>query len=147
MLAIDDSLRIVGQTVDALEAAWEHGIVHRDVKPGNILLDARDRVRVADFGLAKATELPDELSITHQGQILGTPSYVSPEQTRGEKNLNFRADIYSLGIVLYEMLTGKPPFRGETPIAVLDQHLHTPLPRFGRSVRRFPVKSNCSASG
>jgi predicted ATPase/predicted Ser/Thr protein kinase len=127
-LTVDESLRILRETTDALEAAWEHGIVHRDVKPANILLDASNRVRVADFGLAKATELPSELSVTHHGQVLGTPHYVSPEQARGEKTLDFRSDVYSLGIVLFEMLAGKPPFAGETPISVVDQHIHTPLP-------------------
>jgi predicted ATPase/predicted Ser/Thr protein kinase len=127
-LGLDDALRVLRETTDALEAAWDQGIVHRDVKPANILLDARDRVRVADFGLAKTTELPSELSVTHVGQILGTPHYVSPEQARGERSLDFRSDVYALGIVLFEMLAGKPPFRGETPIAVVDQHLHTPLP-------------------
>jgi predicted ATPase len=127
-LGIDESLRILDQSSEALEAAWERGIVHRDVKPGNILLDTGDRVRVADFGLAKTTELPGDASVTHVGQILGTPHYVSPEQARGEGALDFRADVYSLGIVLYEMLAGQPPFTGRTPISVVDQQLHTPLP-------------------
>jgi len=127
-LGVEESLRILGQSVEALEAAWAHGIVHRDVKPANVLLDVHDQVRVADFGLAKATMLEGDASLTHAGHLLGTPQYLSPEQARGEKKVDFRTDIYSLGIVLYEMLAGEPPFRGETPLSVVDQHLHTPIP-------------------
>ena len=127
-LGVEASLRILAQTLEALEEAWAHGIVHRDVKPANILIDTRDRVRVADFGLAKATALEGDASITLGGHVLGTPRYISPEQARGEDTVDFRTDIYSLGIMLYEMLTGQPPFRGASPITIVDQHLHTPLP-------------------
>jgi tetratricopeptide (TPR) repeat protein/predicted Ser/Thr protein kinase len=133
-LDVDESLRILRETVDGLEAAWEHGIVHRDVKPANILLDTRDRVRVADFGIAKTTDVESDTGLTIVDQVLGTPDYVSPEQARGGLDLDFRSDIYSLGIVLYEMLAGETPFKGSTPISVVDQHIHTPLPAI-RSLR------------
>jgi serine/threonine protein kinase/tetratricopeptide (TPR) repeat protein len=126
-LDVQESLRILAETVDALETAWERGIVHRDVKPGNVLLDSRGHIRVADFGLAKGVAQPDDPTITQTGQGIGTPQYISPEQARGKSDLDFRADVYSLGIVLYEMLVGLPPFRGSV-VSVLDQHLHTPLP-------------------
>jgi serine/threonine protein kinase/tetratricopeptide (TPR) repeat protein len=131
-LDVTVSLRILSETVDALAAAWRQGIVHRDVKPANILLDEEQRVRVADFGLAKGAEAEDDPRITRVGEVLGTPHYVSPEQARGEGESDFRTDVYSLGIVLYEMLTGAPPFQGATPHSIVDQHLHTPLPSLQR---------------
>ncbi len=129
-LSVEEAIEIVLQVAGALEAASERGIVHRDIKPSNLLLDARDHVRVADFGLAKLA-LPevasDEASLTHTGQLVGSPHYLSPEQARGE-TVDLRSDIYSLGIVLYEMLAGARPFHGTTPAAVVAHHLHTPLP-------------------
>ena len=126
-LRVTEALRFSSQTAEALEAAWEHGIVHRDVKPANILIDELEQVHVADFGLAKAVDLSGDPSLSRIGGTLGTPHYVSPEQARDDA-IDFRADIYSLGIVLFEMLTGKPPFHGATALSVIDQHLHTPLP-------------------
>jgi predicted Ser/Thr protein kinase len=127
-LGVEEALLIARQVAEALESASERGIVHRDVKPANVLLDARDHVRVADFGLAKPVEASaDEPPLTQAGLIVGTPRYLSPEQARGEE-VDFRSDIYSLGILLYEMLAGEPPFRGPTPVAVLTQHLDTPPP-------------------
>jgi serine/threonine protein kinase/tetratricopeptide (TPR) repeat protein len=135
-LEIEEALRIVDQIADALEAAWSKALIHRDLKPGNILLDANDQVIVADFGLAKTFgkgEGKKETTLTETGNLVGTPAYMSPEQARSEK-LDFRSDIYSLGIILYEMLCGVKPFRGETPVAIIVQHLHEPLPSL-RKVR------------
>ncbi|UCF68470.1 MAG: protein kinase, partial [Acidobacteriota bacterium] len=127
-LAIDDALRILGQCVEALQAAWQCGIVHRDVKPSNILLDEHGRVRVADFGLAKPTQWEDEISLSDAGLLMCTPYYVSPEQARGEVEVDFRCDIYSMCIVLFEMLTGERPFRGGNAMAVVLKNIHAPLP-------------------
>jgi len=130
----EEALRILGECVEGLDAAWAKGIVHRDVKPGNILLDSRGGVRVADFGLAKSlsTAVGEDstasTALTHAGHVLGTPHYMSPEQARGEASVDLRSDIYSLGIVLSEMLTGRRPFQGATPFALVDQHMHAPLP-------------------
>lgn len=129
-VSVEEAVEIVLQVASALEAAAAKGIVHRDIKPSNLLLDARDRVRVADFGLAKLAfpeVASDEASLTHTGQLVGSPHYLSPEQARGE-TVDFRSDIYSLGIVLYEMLAGARPFHGTTPAAVVAHHIHTPLP-------------------
>jgi tetratricopeptide (TPR) repeat protein/tRNA A-37 threonylcarbamoyl transferase component Bud32 len=126
-LPVEEALRILRQAVEALEAAWEKDIVHRDIKPSNILLDKKGRVRVADFGLAKPMRVESDATLTGQGYILGTPHYVSPEQARGQA-VDFRSDIYSLGIVLYEMLVGERPFEGTTPFAVVEKHLVAPLP-------------------
>ncbi len=127
---MDEALEIARQVADALEAAHEKGIVHRDLKPGNIKIRPDGAVKVLDFGLAKMTEpnlregSPDEsptLTVhqaTQAGLILGTAAYMSPEQARG-KNVDKRADIWAFGVVLYEMLTGRPAFRGETTTDVL----------------------------
>jgi tetratricopeptide (TPR) repeat protein len=127
-LDVREALRITRQVIDALEAAWEHQIVHRDIKPSNVLLDRRNNVRVADFGLAKPLQVASvENTLTQDGYMLGSPHYVSPEQARGAA-ADFRADIYSAGIMLYEMLTGERPYGGTSPFTIVAKHLHEPLP-------------------
>ncbi len=126
-LPIEEAMLIAFQVTEALETAWGKGIVHRDVKPANVLIDTRGRAHVGDFGLAKPVAASEDTSLTREGLIVGTPDYLSPEQARGEK-VDFRSDIYSLGVVLYEMLGGVPPFGGATPIAIVAHHLHTPPP-------------------
>jgi len=126
-LPLDEALRLTGQIVDALEAAWQRRIIHRDIKPSNILLDSRNQVRVADFGLAKPLDAVSDVQATQSGYLLGTPHYLSPEQAQGEA-VDFRSDVYALGIMLFQMLTGERPFEGTTPVAVVAKHLHQPLP-------------------
>jgi serine/threonine protein kinase/tetratricopeptide (TPR) repeat protein len=121
-LPMDDALRIARETADALSYAHSRGVVHRDIKPGNILLIGGHAV-VADFGIATATGIGmDDDTLTSPGLIIGTPAYMSPEQARGELVVDGRSDLYSLGCVLYEMLTGEPPFTGPSAHAVLARH-------------------------
>lgn len=126
-LGVGEALRILRQVVEALDAAWEQKIVHRDIKPSNILLDKRGRVRVADFGLAKPMRMEGDATLSAKTYVLGTPHYAAPEQIRG-RDVDFRSDIYSLGIVLYEMLAGERPFEGSTPFDVIDKQVREPLP-------------------
>src|SRR5690242_903454 len=106
------------QILQALRFAHRHGIVHRDIKPHNVLVDAEGRVKVTDFGIARA----GASQMTEAGSIVGTAQYLSPEQARGGE-IDPRSDLYSLGVVLYELLTGKTPFDGETPVEIAMKHL------------------------
>ena len=120
-----EALRMVRQTAEALDFAHAQGIVHRDIKPSNILLDRAGRVKVADFGIAKMVGQATELTVS--GSVMGSPQYLSPEQIRGDE-LDGRSDVFSLGIVLYEMLSGRRPFAGETITTLVYQILHTEPP-------------------
>ncbi|MBA3655324.1 MAG: serine/threonine protein kinase, partial [Actinobacteria bacterium] len=110
----------------ALAAAHQQGIVHRDVKPGNVLLGAGGMVKVVDFGIARA--VAGNTALTRPGTIVGSVSYLSPEQAMGQE-IGTASDIYSLGVVLYAMVTGRPPFQADTPVAIAHQHVHQdPVP-------------------
>lgn len=119
---LSHSLSIMRQVAAALAKAAEQGVVHRDIKPGNIMLTAGGEVKVADFGLARLTREGAANDLTQVGITLGTPLYMSPEQVEG-KPLDPRSDIYSFGVTCYHMLTGAPPFSGETALGVAVQHL------------------------
>ncbi|HEX9055689.1 MAG TPA: protein kinase, partial [Gemmatimonadales bacterium] len=134
-LPVNDALRITCEVADALHYAHQHGVIHRDIKPENILLSG-GHAQLADFGIARAL-LPDsDERLTESGISLGTPRYMSPEQAMAQRDVDARTDIYSLGCVLYELLTGEPPFTGPTPQAVLAKRLSEPVPhlRTGRDV-------------
>ena len=124
-LSIDDAARIFQEVASALAHAHKRGVVHRDIKPQNVLLDAESgRALVTDFGIARTAEGG---SLTATGMVVGTPAYLSPEQVTGEPS-DHRADIYALGVMMYEMLAGQPPFTGATPTAVLMKRLGGPPP-------------------
>jgi eukaryotic-like serine/threonine-protein kinase len=121
-LPVEDAVQITREIADALAYAHERGVIHRDVKPANILLESGHAV-LADFGVAHAIAEAEEERLTRTGTSLGTPAYMSPEQATGERDLDERSDQYALGCVLYEMLAGYPPFTGATAESVIRQHL------------------------
>src|SRR5271155_829642 len=104
----------------ALSYAHRHGVVHRDIKPGNVLITADGQVKVTDFGIARAIGTDEQ--VTQTGLVMGTATYFSPEQAQGLA-VDARSDVYALGVVLFEMLTGRPPFLGDTPVAIAYQHV------------------------
>jgi len=126
-LSVAETVQIGAQAAAGLAAAHATGLIHRDIKPGNILIEAvTERVKLTDFGLARATE---DMKLTRTGFVSGTPLYMAPEQAKGDE-VDHRADLFSLGVVLYECLAGKPPFDGKTPLAVLRRvadDAHAPL--------------------
>lgn len=117
--------QVISQVGDALDYAHARGMIHRDVKPSNVLIDERGNCLLTDFGLARIVEGSTDL--TTSGTVMGTPAYMSPEQGSGKK-VGPRSDVYSLGIILYEMATGRVPFTAETPVAVIIKHIQDPLP-------------------
>ncbi len=124
-LPLDQALRIAGETAEALEAAHSAGVVHRDIKPHNILLSREGHAKVTDFGIARAASAPGGGDTS---AVIGSVNYVSPEQARGE-TVGPQGDIYSLGATLFEMLTGKPPFNGGDRLAILHKHVYDRAPR------------------
>ncbi|RME71064.1 MAG: serine/threonine protein kinase, partial [Planctomycetota bacterium] len=126
-LGYEEAVDIVAGVANALACAYEKNIVHRDIKPSNIMIDKNGVVKVMDFGLAKATHGQEGLNLTQSGMIMGTPNYMSPEQARGEP-LDCRSDIYSLGVVFYELLAGRLPFVADTPAALIYKHAYEDPP-------------------
>jgi len=123
-LAIQEMAHIFRETASALDYAHRHGVLHRDIKPANVLLSKSGRVVLTDFGIAR---IVSETQFTVTGTLVGTPAYMSPEQGKG-MHISTTSDIYSLGIILYEMVTGKVPFDADTPLAVIHKHINEPLP-------------------
>ncbi|MEW5918463.1 MAG: serine/threonine-protein kinase, partial [Gemmatimonadota bacterium] len=131
----DEVRNILIQTADALAYAHERGVVHRDIKPDNILIEREDnRVMVTDFGIARAVTEGADSRLTATGMAIGTPAYMSPEQSMGEREIDGRSDLYSLGIVAYQMLTGDLPFTAQSTPALLVKHI---------SERPPPVDERC----
>jgi WD40 repeat protein len=127
---------IAVQAAEGLAAIHAAGVVHRDLKASNLMVGEAGRVRLMDFGIAR--DLVESGGITGTGHVLGTPEYMSPEQARGQR-VDARSDLYSLGVVLFEIFTGAVPFRGETPVATVLQHLHQPPPLSGPRAARLPA--------
>lgn len=139
-LPVDEAVGIAQDVASALSYAHSQNVLHRDIKPENILLSG-DQAIVADFGIARALTIAGSSDpITGSGIALGTPAYMSPEQTAGTRDLDGRSDIYSLGCVLYEMLVGEPPFTGATARAIAARHVADPVPRL-RTVRPMVPES------
>ena len=126
-VAVADAVRYVDGILEALDYSHRAGVVHRDIKPGNVMVTDKGQVKVMDFGIARAVS-DSSSTVAETTQIIGTAAYFSPEQAKGEP-VDARADLYSTGVVLYELLTGRQPFRGESPVAVAYQHVsETPVP-------------------
>ncbi|MCY2956203.1 MAG: serine/threonine-protein kinase [Planctomycetota bacterium] len=117
----DQVLKVAIQVTFALDHAFQRGVIHRDIKPGNILIDEQGNVKLTDMGLAKG---PADAALTREGSTVGTPQYISPEQAINPQDVDIRSDLYSLGATLYHMATGQPPFRGETIAEVITKVLH-----------------------
>ncbi|CAN5914815.1 hypothetical protein BH11GEM2_BH11GEM2_28680 [soil metagenome] len=130
VLTIDETRKILREVGDALAYAHERGVVHRDIKPDNILLDAvTGRPRVTDFGIARAMDSSGDSRLTATGMAIGTPAYMSPEQAAGDREIDGRSDLYSLGVLGYQMLTGEPPFTAGSTPAMLVKHIsEAPIP-------------------
>ncbi len=126
-LTVTEAARIFGRLAPALDAAHKQGIIHRDLKPGNILFDQWNEPYLADFGIAKLADGDGAKGLTATGSTMGTPAYMSPEQVQGD-NLDGRSDVYALGVILFEMLTGKRPYEAGTPMAVALKHVMDPIP-------------------
>jgi len=133
-----DAVRIVAQIAAGLGHAHATGIIHRDIKPANIVVAANGTAKVLDFGLAKQLGGGQSL-MTQTGVVMGTPHYIAPEQARGDKGIDGRADLYALGATLYHLVTGRPPFSGSSPAAVIMRHLSDELPDPRDEVRDLPV--------
>jgi len=126
-MPVERATHLVLQICDALDTMHKHGVVHRDLKPENVMVDEADRIKLIDFGIAKKEDAR-RLTFVEVSKTLGTPDYISPEQVKGQRG-DQRSDIYSLGAMLYEMLTGEPPYTGSNPLAVMNERLlHDPEP-------------------
>jgi eukaryotic-like serine/threonine-protein kinase len=135
-LPLDRACDVILQVAAGLQAVHDAGIIHRDLKTPNIMLEPNGVARLMDFGIAKREDSEGGMTVT--GQVVGTPEYMSPEQAQGQR-IDARTDVYSLGIVAYEVLTGRVPFRGDTPISTILKHIHDPPPLDGPPADRLPA--------
>ncbi len=138
-MPIHEVSRIVSRLAPALDEVHQKGILHRDLKPSNILFDQRNDPFISDFGTAKFTF--EHTKLTETGGAVGTPAYMSPEQIQGESNLDGRSDIYSLGIILFEMLSGQHPYQTNTPIGLAVKHIFEPIPNVRVMQPGLPIAS------
>ena len=125
-LKVGEALKVVDAVGSALAYAHKQGILHRDIKPSNVIIAADDQYYLSDFGLARIAQAGE--STLSQDTMLGTPNYISPEQATGVRDLDARTDIYSFGVVLYEITVGRVPYSADTPFSVIHDHIYTPLP-------------------
>lgn len=133
----EQAIPIIRRIADALDHAHQHGVVHRDLKPGNILFDEYERAYLSDFGIVKVAAEETGADLTGSG-VVGTPAYMSPEQIHGDEVIDGRSDIYTLGIILFEMLTGRKPYRADTPVKQMMAHVMDPIPDIRSYLPDFP---------
>jgi serine/threonine protein kinase len=131
------ALNYTHQMAEGLEAAYKQGVVHRDIKPQNILINSRDMVKITDFGLARGK---DTVTLTQSNVFMGTAYYISPEQAESGRAADIRSDLYSVATVLFEMLTGRPPFTGETAVDIVIKHLNDKVPSVCRLRQDLPME-------
>lgn len=140
VLSLNDAAAIIERVAEGLDVAHGQGIIHRDIKPGNILFDQAGQAFLADFGIAKIQEdYAQQLTVN---MVLGTPEYMSPEQVRGQEHLDGRSDVYGLGVVTFQMLTGRYPFRANTPMGTAVSHLMDPIPNICIMREELPAESD-----
>lgn len=135
-LALEEAAGVLARVASGLDHAHSHGVIHRDLKPGNVLFDPSGLAYLSDFGIAQISEAT--ISLTVSGAIIGTPAYMSPEQVQGDVELDARSDVYALGIILFEMLTGQQPYRANTPTKVMMKHVLEPVPHVRDLNLRLP---------
>ncbi|MEM7466836.1 MAG: serine/threonine-protein kinase, partial [Pseudomonadota bacterium] len=133
-VSLIDALNYIRHIAFGLSAIHQQGIIHRDLKPGNIMFRSDDSLALADFGISRRQNETSEL--TRLGSVLGTPNYISPEQALG-KTVDHRSDLYSAGVVFFEMLTGRKPFKAETAPALVYQHVHADIPQLPGKLQRY----------
>ena len=138
------ALSVCRQIALALDHAWKHRVIHRDIKPDNIMITNAGVAKLTDLGLARTVKQESTLTIT--GIVMGSPAYISPEQATGEKNLDTRSDIYALGASLYHMLTGDVPYDGDSPLQVMLRHMNDPLPDIRKKDPASPRRRGASSS-
>ncbi|MDQ2905009.1 MAG: protein kinase [Ktedonobacteraceae bacterium] len=131
------ALEYARQIAEGLDAAYKHGVVHRDIKPQNILINSNDIVKITDFGLARSRET---VTLTQSNVFMGTPYYIAPEQAESGRSADTRSDLYSVAIVLFEMLTGHPPFEGETAVDIVIKHMNEKVPAISRLRHGLPAE-------
>jgi serine/threonine-protein kinase len=140
-LSISSAVAIAAEVLDALDHAHAHGIAHRDIKPDNIVLAPPPQGAVlVDLGIARAIATSGDDRVTRSGFVVGTEEYMSPEQAQGLPDVDGRTDLYSLGVVLFECLAGRPPFSSPSAAAVLDMHQHNPAPDLHSLRRDVPAE-------
>ena len=128
MLPLDEVASVMRQLCAGLDYAHRQGVIHRDIKPSNILVDRDGNAFVSDFGIARSAAGPTSMRLTQEGMVLGSVEYMSPEQVMGRRDLDFRADLYALGAMLFQMLTGRLPYVSDPPLGVLAMHMSAPIP-------------------
>jgi serine/threonine-protein kinase len=139
-LKLEEVFPIIRRMAEALDEAHRHSIIHRDLKPSNVLFDTRNEAFLSDFGLAKLSESSTKLTFT--GVMVGTPDYMSPEQAVGDLDIDRRSDVYSLGVILYEMLSGHLPYEAGTPMKLLFKHINDPVPELDTQTLGLPPECN-----